>query len=444
MDIWDFLPFAVVVALLSIGVLGYVQSWLRHVFAWIKMRKDNYLASHSIDSIHTLIKFVTFGLYILAVIVSSIFLNPDMRWPFIYLGNYVFLFNGFVVLAFFVIMSILGSSAISNHRKSAEDEEGAVLKPGILEFYELFIKYGMLLLGFFIAIMVALITIPEGDVRNTIFSFIQSENLDTAKLGTDFLSLIIILLSIYLLTKFVDIILDDFKSRSKKFQPGIIDVIKAIIRYSLYWIALIITLTIILEMIDFRQLDLVIIFIIALTISIIIIIGVSPATKNAICGLVLLITDSINRGDWVQIGGDNVGEVVCQGLVITSLKTRTGDIIDLPNDLILSSYIHNFTKLGGTKIRLAISINTTLSSERVEEILLKIADGLDQSSLVTSERATLTVSMTDIRAGSVEYTIGIWRKDPITTEETISEFLKRFHKAAPENNITVIGTRIKH
>ncbi|MFO7618358.1 MAG: mechanosensitive ion channel [Thermoplasmata archaeon] len=442
MDIWDFLPFVVVATLLTIVILGYILSWLTHVFTWIKMREDNYLTDSSIDSMQVLIKIMVVGLYLLAIIVSSSLLNPDFRWPFIYLGNFVFLFNAFVVLSFFIILSILSSSAISNFKESTEDDEDAVLKPGILEFYELFIKYGMLLLGFFIAVMVGLITIPEGEIRNNIFNFIQSD-IDTAKLGTDFLSLVIILLSIYLLSKFVDIILEDFKTRSKKFQPGIIDVIKAILKYSLYWISLIITLTIILEMIQFRQLDLVIIFIIALTISIVIILGVSPATRNAICGIILLTTDSINKGDWVQIGDDNVGEVVCQGLVITSLKNRTGDIIDLPNDLIMNTYIHNFTKLGGTKIRLALSIKTSLPYGKVEEILLKSAEGLDQSSLMASG-AALSVTMTDIKADCVEYTIGIWRKDPVTTEHIISEYLKRFHILALENQIIVLGTSVKN
>jgi len=443
MDIWEYFPFIVIVALLSIAVLGYIQSWLRHVFAWIKVREDNYLAHNSVDSIHALIKFITYGLFILAIIVASALLDSELQAPFVYLGNYVFLFNGFVVLSFFVIMAIIGSSAIGNFRKSAEKDEGAILKPGILEFYELFIKYGMLLLGFFIAVMVSMITIPEGEVRDTIFSYIQSENLDTAKLGTDIFSLIIILLSVFLLSKFVEIILDDIKHRSKKFQPGIIDVLKAVIRYSLYWIAVILVLTIILEMIQFKQLDLVIIFIIALTITVIIIIGVSPATKNAISGIILLTTDSINQGDWVQIGDGQPGEVVSQGLVITSLKNRSGDIIDMPNELILQSKIHNYTKLGGTKVRLSLLLKSNLAIDKVEEMLLKAADGLDQSKTITSERANLYVSVSDIRIDSVEYTIGIWRKDPVTIDETVSKFLKRLHTAALENNITVIETKVR-
>jgi small-conductance mechanosensitive channel len=407
------------------------------------MREDNYLTEASIDLIHTLVRAVTIGLYLMAVLISSIFLPAGLREPFIYLSDYVFLFNGFVVLSFFTIIALVSSAAIEHYRLGdAAKDKDAVIKPGILEFYELFIKYGMILLGLFIALLVGLITIPEGEVRDTVIAFLGSDNLDTAALGANFLSLLIILLSIFLLSKFVEIILDDFKRRSKKIQPGIIDVLKAAIRYSLYWIAIVVTLTIILEMVNFSQIELVVVFIIALTISIIIIIGVSPATRNAVCGIILLLTDSINRGDWVRIGNENTGEVITQGLVITSLKTRTGDIIELPNELILKSYIHNYTKLGGTMVRLALVLRTELPPERVEELILGAARDLDESTQITSERAVLSVAITNLKADSVEYTVGIWRKDPVTTEPTVSTFLKRFHTIAIQNRITVLDTHI--
>lgn len=445
MEIMDYLPFIVIVALLTIGVLGYVQSWLKRIFTWIKMREDSYLTESAVDLIHTLIRIVTYGLYIMAVLVSSIMLPPDIHEPFIYLSDYVFLFNGFVVLTFFTIIALLGSAAIEHYRlgDAATDKE-AVIKPGILEFYELFFKYGMILLGLFNAVLVGLITIPEGPVRNTVIDYMGSDNLDTAAMGANFLSLIIMLLAVYLLSKFAEIILDDFKHRSKKIQPGIIDVIKAVVRYSLYWIAVVVTLTIVLEMVNFNQIEIVIIFIIALTISIVIILGVSPAMRNAICGVILLVTDSINKGDWVRIGDENTGEVITQGLVITCLKTRTGEIIEMPNELILKNHIHNYTKLGGTMVKISMELRTSLPHERVEAILLAAAKDIDESSLITSERAILRVSITNLNGDAVEYTIGIWRKDPVSLDSAVSSFLQRLQTAARENGITVIDTYVRH
>ena len=433
--------FVVIVTLLVILVLGYVQSYVKRFFTWLKMKEDNYLSHTSLYNIQTYIRLIVIGLLIFTIVAVSVILPADYHAPFEYIGNYIFIFLAFMTLAVFAILAILGSSAVANYRKSAQEDKAAVLKPGIMEFYELFIKYGMFALGTMVAILVGIVTIPDDSIRNDIYNFLGLNTLDTARLGAEILSLFVLLVAIYVISKFAEIILEDFKGRSTKFQPGIIDLIKTAVKYSLYWIAFIITLMVVLEMIWPTIALIVVVFIMGLTGTVLVVIGVSPAARNAISGIVLLTTDSINKGDWVQIGGTNTGEVMAQGLAITSLKTRSGDIIDLPNDMILNSKIHNFTKLGGTMIRLALKLETPLSHDNVDKLLIHAAKGLDQSEDVPSDLASLSVTIINIDSQSVEYKINIWRKDPITTEVAISDFLKRFQDISRENNIKILGTR---
>ncbi len=434
--------FLVIVTLLVILVLGYVQSYVKRFFTWLKMREDNYLEHGSLDSVQSYIRLIIIGLLIFTIVAVSVLLPEEYQGPFNYLGNYIFIFLAFMTLAVFAILAILGSSAVAHYRKSAKEDKNAVLKPGIMEFYELFIKYGMFLLGTMVAILMGIITIPDDSIRNNIYDFLGLNTLDTARLGAEALSLFVLLIVIYVISKFVEIILEDFKERSTKFQPGIIDLIKAAVKYSLYWIAFIITLMVVLEMIWPTIALIVVVFIMGLTGAVLIIIGVSPAARNAISGIVLLTTDSINKGDWVQIDGTNTGEVMAQGLAITSLKTRSGDIIDLPNDKILNSKIHNFTKLGGTMIRLALKLEAQVSYENAEKLLIHAAKGIDQSDYDSSDLTGLPVTILNIDSDSIEYKINIWRKDPITTENAISDFLKRFQDISKENNIKIFGTRI--
>ena len=434
--------FLVIVTLLVILVLGYVQSYVKRFFTWLKMREDNYLDHISLDSIQSYIRLIIIGLLLFAIVAVSFLLPEEYQGPFNYLGNYIFIFLAFMTLAVFAILAILGSSAVAHYRKSAKEDKSSVLKPGIMEFYELFIKYGMFIIGAMVAILVGIITIPDDSIRNDIYDFMGLNTLDTARLGAEVLSLFVLLVVIYIISKFIEIILEDFKGRSTKFQPGIIDLIKTAVKYALYWVAFIITLMVVLEMIWPTIALIVVVFIMGLTGTVLVVIGVSPAARNAISGIVLLTTDSINKGDWVQIGGTNTGEVLAQGLAITSLKTRSGDIIDLPNDTILNSKIHNFTKLGGTMIRLALKLDTHLSHENIDKLLIHAARGIDESEDVPSDLASLSVTIINIDFQSVEYKINIWRKDPITTEDAISDFLKRFQDVSRENNIKILGTRI--
>ena len=78
----------------------------------------------------------------------------------------------------------------------------------------------------------------------------------------------------------------------------------------------------------------------------------------------------------------------------------------------------------------------------MELLLIHAAKGLDQSEDVESDLASLSVTILNIDSQGVEYKINIWRKDPITTENAISDFLKRFQDLSKENKIKVLGTRI--
>jgi len=440
---WDYIKFFIVSAFLAIFMLGIAQSWIRRFFTWLKMREDNYLSPGAIDSAHAYMRLILIGLFIVSTLVTARLFLPDFRSLASSISNYIFLFNAFLTFSVFAILAILSSSAIANHRAHEAEDKNAVIKPGMMEFYELFLKYGMLIMGLLVGILVGLISIPDDAIRQEVYTTLNLDTLQSASVGTEMVFLIIVLLGLFVMSKFLEIILDDFKGRSKKFQPGIIDLMKAAVRYSIYWLAFITTASVLLEIIDHTIAMYVIAFIMALTITGIIILGVSPAFKNAVAGIILLVTDSINKGDWVRIGNENTGEVVTQGLVITSIKTKTGDTIDLPNEIILKTYIHNYTKLGGTMVRISLDLKSHLPHEKICELLLAAAKELDESSKITSERAVLSVAITSLKADSVEYTIGIWRKDPVTMEMAVSAFFKLFHQSAAINNITVLSTNVK-
>jgi len=440
---WDYIKFFIVLFFLAVVLLGVLQSKLKHFFTWLKMREDNYLSPGAVDAAHAYFRLILIGLFIVSVVISARMFLTDYREDAEHLTNYIFLFNAFLTFSVFAVLAILSSNAIANHRAHEKPDKDSVIKPGMMEFYELFLKYGMLVMGLIVAVLVGLITIPDEDIRQEVYDTLNLQSLQSAQVGSEMLFLLIVLLGLFVMGKFLEIVLDDFKGRSKKFQPGIVDLIKAFVKYSIYWLAFVISVSVVLEIIDHTIAMYVIAFIMALTITAIIILGTSPAFRNAIAGMVLLVTDSINKGDWVRIGSENTGEVETQGLAITSLRTKTGDIIDLPNENILKTYIHNYTKLGGTMVRISLDIRSALPFERIEELLKISAVGIDESAQITSERAVLTVAITSLKGDEVEYTIGIWRKNPVTVDASVSQFLRRVHETAHKNGITVLATHIK-
>jgi small-conductance mechanosensitive channel len=436
----DYGPFMLIVIGLIV-LVAYLYLYISRFFAYLKMKKaGTYIHEDTLDTAHRYLKIIGIGLLILAIVVVGEMIHTrGFEGFFELVRDYVFVFNAVVVFFVLVILGRLGSDAVRHHRQMAEADKTAYFKPGILEFWELFLKYGMYVFGVILAVLIGIATIPDATTRNDIYEALGLDTLDTAQIWGDILLLGAMLIILFLIGKFISIILEDFKDRTTKFTPGLIDLIKTIVRYSLYWLAFMITILVVLEMVEPIIAYIVIGFIMSLTSICILVIGLSPAGKSAISGLILLTTDSINKGDWIRVGDGKVGVVESQGLFFSRLRTRTGDIIDIPNELVLNNRTHNFTKLGGTLIRIAVRIDSSVPGAKAEELLLEAANGLDQSG---EEHNLLKVSVLSLDSDSVEYNVDIWRKNPATTEFTISEFLKKFKHRASEEGIAILGTRL--
>ena len=438
-DIQEYLLFALMAFGLII-LVAYLYLYISRFFAYLKLkRKDTYLKEETFDAVHRYIKIVGIGMLILAIVIVGEHLHTEgLESFFMLVRDYVFVFNALVVFFIFAVIAKIGSDAARHRREKAEADGSSYFKPGIMEFWELFLKYGMYVFGLIFAVFVGIVTIPNVAIRNDIYDALRLSSVDTGRIWGDVLLLVVVLAVLFLIGKFVTIILDDFKQRSTKFQPGLVDLIKTLIKYSLYWVAFVLTITIVLDMIQFQQLDIIIMFIVGLTLAIVIILGISPVTRNAISGIALLTTDSINTGDWIRVGDGKIGVVVSQGLTITRLRTRTGDNIDLPNELVLGSKVHNFSKLGGTLVRIAVKIDSSVPGQTAEKFLSEAANGLDES----DDDSLMKISILSLDSDAVEYNVDIWRKNPETTEETVSEFLKRFKQKASAEGIVIRSTRL--
>jgi hypothetical protein len=94
-------------------------------------------------------------------------------------------------------------------------------------------------------------------------------------------------------------------------------------------------------------------------------------------------------------------------------------------------------------VKISMEIRTSQPYDKVEALLKAAAEGIDESAQITSERAVMSIAITSLKGEAVEYTIGIWRKDPVSMESSVSMFLKRFHESAVKNGISVLSTHVK-
>ena len=87
---------------------------------------------------------------------------------------------------------------------------------------------------------------------------------------------------------------------------------------------------------------------IGLFIGVLISLGSTSAVANVIAGIILTYTRGFRVGDWVKIG-DNIGEVISQNMLATHLLTFQKEEVVIPNSVVLSSHVVNYSLLGQTE-----------------------------------------------------------------------------------------------
>jgi small-conductance mechanosensitive channel len=70
--------------------------------------------------------------------------------------------------------------------------------------------------------------------------------------------------------------------------------------------------------------------------------GSSSAVANAVAGTILNYTRAFQVGDMVKIG-DTMGQVLEKGLLVTRLRTQKKEVVTIPNGLVMSASVRNYS-----------------------------------------------------------------------------------------------------
>ena len=105
----------------------------------------------------------------------------------------------------------------------------------------------------------------------------------------------------------------------------------------------------------------------------------SSAIANIIAGVILTYTGAFRLGDIVQIQSAT-GEVVGKYLLTTRVRTFKNEVVSLPNSLVLSTSITNYTRLAaenGLILHTTVTIGYDVAWQQVHELLIAAAGDTD-------------------------------------------------------------------
>lgn len=195
--------------------------------------------------------------------------------------------------------------------------------------------------------------------------------------------------------------------------------------------------------------------------SIAIAFGSQQIIQNFIAGLLISVGRPIQLEDWVGIGDTGISNIKDIGLTRTVLRNKDGKLFYVPNSLLISNIIINYTKSGFVEIPVPLTIPYSSDFEKVKNIVKEVAHGhakilpnvsrvekkyisklFELSSIRILFKDKMDMSMfeprvliSDISDSKTTLSVRIWIREIEKKDEIISEFLEKLLGKFKEENI---------
>jgi len=162
--------------------------------------------------------------------------------------------------------------------------------------------------------------------------------------------------------------------------------------------------------------------------------GSTSAIANIVAGIVITYMRPFNVGDRVKIG-ESMGDVIEKNLLVTRIRTVKNEDITIPNALIISSHLWNYSSNAsstGVILHTSVTIGYDVPSQTVTRLLLAAAK--KTGNLATDvEPFVLQKSLDDYY---VEHELNVFTRQPRIMARIYSELhnniLDEFNKAGVE------------
>ena len=197
--------------------------------------------------------------------------------------------------------------------------------------------------------------------------------------------------------------------------------------------------------------------------------GAQQIIQNFIAGVLISILRPIELDDWVEISDTGISNIKEIKLTRTVLRNRNGKLFFVPNSVLVSTIIINYTKSGFIEIPVPLSISYSCDFEKVKNIVKEVAHGhpkilpnvsrmekdiisklfeLSNFKILFKDKMDMSmfepgVLISDISDSKITLSLRIWIREIDKKDEIVSEFLEKLMAKFKVEKIELSGTPSK-
>ncbi len=169
--------------------------------------------------------------------------------------------------------------------------------------------------------------------------------------------------------------------------------------------------------------------------------GSTSVVSNIVSGVVLTYTRSFRVGDRVKIA-DTIGDIIEKGLLVTRVRTIKNVEITIPNSMVMSSHIVNYSAVSkerGLILNTTITLGYDISWRLIHQTLIKAAQATN--GILSEPRPfVLQTSLDDFY---VSYELNAYTDQPNKMAVVYSELHQNIQDACNEAGIEILSPHYK-
>lgn len=168
--------------------------------------------------------------------------------------------------------------------------------------------------------------------------------------------------------------------------------------------------------------------------------GSTAAVANMVSGLVLTYMGAFKVGDRVKIA-DALGDVVEKTTFTTRIRTVKNVVISIPNGMVLSNHIINYSLLSqkkGLVLHTSVTIGYDVPWQKIHELLIAAAEGVEDVEK-EPEPFVLQKGLNDFY---VEYELNVFTRTPQKMLQIMSELHRNIQESFHKNNVEIASPHL--
>jgi small-conductance mechanosensitive channel len=165
--------------------------------------------------------------------------------------------------------------------------------------------------------------------------------------------------------------------------------------------------------------------------------GSTSLVSNLIAGLVLIYTRGLGIGDRIEIG-DTVGDVVARNLLVTRIRTIKNVVITIPNSMVLSAHIVNYSANKdeqGLILHSTVTIGYDVPWRQVHQLLIAAA----RATRGIIDLPGPFVMQTSLDDYYVSYEVNAYTREPARMALIYSELHQNIQDKFNEANVEIMS-----